>query len=288
MPAIGGDAKEEASTYSAFCTCSCHFSPHSAPSMRLEASRCRLLVRVPPAASKTLAILTLLHLAVSSLAAEELVSNGGFERGFDGWTRWGQNAKLITLDTASFRSGTNCARIPKGHNALYFTHPLAPGQAYELSFAYRLAGANPSGQVALGFFKQGGGLNSAGSQKFKLLPPVGQDAGQWTEFRQVFLPTAVTSSAQFAFTAGDGSTFWLDDVSLRAVPRPAGLVEPSLPWEGQAGWEATLGQMGRPGPMAGSGWNIAILPPGQPSRRPVLSLSPASSPAGWMAPPIQS
>ncbi len=28
-----------------------------------------------------------------------------------------------------------------------------PGQAYELSFAYRLAGPNPAGQVGLGFFK---------------------------------------------------------------------------------------------------------------------------------------
>ena len=179
-----------------------------------------------------LAAVPALCLPFSAPAAEQLVPNGGFERGFDGWTRWGQNAKLITLEAGRTRSGTNCARIQHGHNALYFTRPLTPGQAYELSFAYCLAGANPSGQVALGFFKQGGGLNSAGAQKFKLPPSAGQDTNPWTQFRQVFLPTAVTSSAQFAFTAGDGSTLWLDEVSLRAVPRPAGLAEPTLPWEG--------------------------------------------------------
>ena len=179
-----------------------------------------------------LGLLTALGLTCSAPAAEQLVPNGSFEHGFDGWTRWGQNAKLITLATNAARSGTNCARIEHGHNALYFTQPLTPGQAYELSFAYRVAGPNPAGQVALGFFKPGGGLNSAGAQKFRLLPPAGQDASQWTDFHQVFLPTAVTSSAQFAFTASDGSTLWLDEVSLRAVPRPAGLREPTLPWEG--------------------------------------------------------
>ena len=178
------------------------------------------------------AVLAALCLSFPALAAEQLVRNGSFEKGFDGWTRWGQNASLITLGTGSARSGTNCARIQKGHNALYFTHPLTPGQAYELSFAYRLAGPNPSGQVALGFFKRGGGLNSAGSQKLKLVLPAGSDTNHWAEFRQVFLPTAATASCQFAFTAGDGSVLWVDDVSLRAAPRPADLTEPTLPWEG--------------------------------------------------------
>ena len=32
----------------------------------------------------------------SSQAADNLVPNGGFESGFTGWTRWGQNASIIT------------------------------------------------------------------------------------------------------------------------------------------------------------------------------------------------
>jgi hypothetical protein len=182
-----------------------------------------------------LAILSLVAALAGGMAAsaaEPLVRNGGFENGFEGWTRWGQNANLITLETGPGKSGTHCARIQHGHNALYFTAPLSPGQAYELQFAYRLAGQTPTGQVALGFFKPGGGLRSAGGQNLKLTLPAGLSSNQWVEFHQVFLPTAITSSGQFAFTAGDGCTLWIDDVSLRAVARPAELAEPTLPWEG--------------------------------------------------------
>ena len=177
-------------------------------------------------------LLAALPLAWAASAAEELVANGGFEQRFDAWTRWGQNSALITLETNGVRSGASCARIQHGHNALYFTHPLAPGQAYELSFAYRLAGANPAGQVALNFSKPGGGLRSAGVQLLKILPAADAGTNDWAEFHQTFLPTASTASGQFAFTAGDGSTLWLDNVSLRAVPRPANLAEPAPPWEG--------------------------------------------------------
>ena len=134
--------------------------------------------------------LVLLAAALGCPAAENLVPNGGFENGFANWTRWGKNADLITLDTALARSGTNSARIQHGQNALYFNCPLQPEQAYELRFAYRLAGANPSGQVALGFFKPGGALRSAGGQNFKLVPAVAGASTDWTDFHQVFLPTA--------------------------------------------------------------------------------------------------
>jgi hypothetical protein len=179
-----------------------------------------------------LAILAALPFPPSARAADELVPNGGFESGFDGWTRWGKNASLIKADAKVFHSGTNAASIQHGHNALYFTHALDATKAYELRLAYRLEGGNPSGQIALNFSKEGGGLRSAGFQLLKLLPPTGPDASAWTEFKQVFLPTAVTTGCQFAFTAGDGSTLWIDDVSLRAVPRPADLAQPTLPWEG--------------------------------------------------------
>ncbi len=181
---------------------------------------------------RVLIVLVALCLLPRAGAADELVGNGGFEKGWEGWTRWGQNASLIALETGLARSGTNSARIQHGHNALYFTCPLNPGQAYELTFAYRLAGANPSGQVALNFSKAGGGLRSAGVQIFKLAAPPTAGSAAWAEFRQVFLPTSITASCQFAFTAGNGSTLWIDDASLRAVPRPPELAEPTLPWEG--------------------------------------------------------
>ena len=187
--------------------------------------------RTPPFA-RLLLIGLLLPAALFSRAADNLVPNGGFENRFSGWTRWGQNSSLITLDQAQARSGTNCARIQFGHNALYFSRPLNPGQAYELRFAYRLAGANPAGRVTLGFSKADGPLRSAGSQIFKFAPPSGRTSAEWSEFRQVFLPTSITATCQFAFAAGEGSTLWLDEVSLQVVPRPADMAQPTLPWEG--------------------------------------------------------
>jgi hypothetical protein len=178
-------------------------------------------------------VLCLCVLAICAChAADNLGPGGGFENGFTGWTRWGKNADLITLDKGLAHSGTNSARIQHGHNALYFSHSVTAGQAYELRFAYRLAGANPSGQVALNFSKTDGPLRSAGVQILKLATPADQGGTLWTEFHRVFLPTAVAAACQFAFSAGDGSTLWVDDVSLRAVARPAEMAEPMLPWEG--------------------------------------------------------
>jgi hypothetical protein len=205
--------------------------PFGQHALTSSATKCETS-RPPAPLPRALTVLILLTLSFSALAADELVPNGGFEKGFGGWTRWGRNANLITLDSALAHSGTNSARIQHGHNALYFTHALDAGQAYELRFAYRLAGGNPSGQATLAFSKKGGGLRSAGAQIFKLAPPTTQESAKWTEFRQVFLPTPVTFSCQFAFAAGDGATLWIDDVSLRAVPRTARLAEPMLPWEG--------------------------------------------------------
>ena len=131
--------------------------PVLASTLRLRALHCRLiwLTCLAP------------FIAGSSRAAENLVPNGGFESGFTGWTCWGQNADLITLDTGLAHSGTNSARIQHGHNALYFSHPLNPQQAYELRFAFRLTGANPSGQISLGFSKAGGTLRSAVAQPWR-------------------------------------------------------------------------------------------------------------------------
>lgn len=161
-----------------------------------------------------------------------LLSNGGFEDGFKGWSRWGANAELVTLEQRAAYSGTNAARIQHAKNALYFSTPLSPGQAYELTFFYRLEGENLSGQTALGYRKQGGALNSAGREIFKLTPPSGKVAGQWAEFRKTFLPNSQAVACQFTFTADAGATLWLDDVSLRKVARPAGLAEPPDPWAG--------------------------------------------------------
>ncbi len=160
-----------------------------------------------------------------------MISNGGFEAGLKGWTRWGKNANLITLESGAANSGTNAVKIVHGHNALVVNSPVAAGKAYEISLFERLAGENPAGQIAISYSTEGGAFRSAGFKLFKIVPS-GKEPGDWTNFRQVFVPPAVAVSAQFAFTALDGSTIWLDDISLREVPRPSELAEPPAAWDG--------------------------------------------------------
>jgi len=164
-------------------------------------------------------------------ASREMISNGGFERGLDGWTAWGRNADLITIDSRSAHSGRSSARIEAGHNALYTIVPMRAGQAYELRFFYRLTGAKPDAQVALNYSAKGGGHRSGG---FKVISiPAGKaKASGWAEIRQVFMPPAVAASCQIAFQANGETVLWVDDVSLKQVARPAGLKAPPAPWDG--------------------------------------------------------
>jgi len=162
-------------------------------------------------------------------ATNEVVVNGGFENGFNNWTRWGPNAGLITLDHGA-HSGTNCARIGAGKNALYFNADLSFEKAYEIAFLYRLEGANPARQLSISFTTEDGGFRSAGFQSYKIEAPT--NSANWAQFRQTFVPTATAVSGQFTFAGDTSSTLWVDDVSLREVPRPTGLATPAAPWEG--------------------------------------------------------
>lgn len=170
--------------------------------------------------------------ATAAWGGQELALNGGFENGFENWTRWGENAALLTMETTAPHSGANCARIDHGHNALYFTIPMPPERAYELRFFYRQESADPSSQVALNYYKKDGAFRSAGYELAQIVPPEGNNTGEWQEFRKVFMPSSSTASCQVAFSTEKGTTLWIDDVSVMKVPRPAGLEPPPDPWEG--------------------------------------------------------
>lgn len=170
-------------------------------------------------------------IARAQAASLDMIANGGFERGLEGWTAWGRNADLITIDYKIAHSGRSSVRIEAGHNALYTTVPVRAGQAYEIRFFCRLTGAKPGAQVALSYSTRGGGHRSAG---FKLIPiiPGKPNASGWAQIRHVFMPTAIAASCQVAFQAEGETVLWVDDVSLKKVARPAGLSTPPAPWDG--------------------------------------------------------
>jgi hypothetical protein len=222
------------------------------------------------------------HAPPAAPESRELAPIGGFENGFQGWTCWGQNADRITLETTATHSGGKSARVLYGHNALYFQVPVAPGQAYELRFFHHLEGDSPKGQVTLSFSRKGGALRSAGSAVFDIRSaPAGStpDTRPWSEFRQVFLPTQSAAQCQFAFQVDEDSALNLDDVSLRAVPRPAELAEPPDPWQGLK--HRTTAKTSRP-----STFPKGSLPAGARTARPWPESSGRSTASGasWTSP----
>ncbi len=179
-------------------------------------------------------IFLLVFLAVNGKAADisELVPSGGFEQGFNGWTLWGTNSDLITLDTKIAHTGFNSARISAGHNALYFQVPMTPSKAYEIKFFYQLIGRDTNAELALSYSSKKGSHRSAG---FQIIPiPAVKTTGMagWTEMRKVFMPSISTASCQVAFQCKGETILQLDDVSLKEVPIPAGLKPLPDPWAG--------------------------------------------------------
>ena len=189
------------------------------------------LIPTSPIGSGLLLVASLMA-AAAAHSAEQRVVNGGFENGFEGWTRWGNNSSLITLESGKAHSGAKAARIQHGHNGLLFNCDLQPGQAYSIRFWYRLEGENPFGQVVLSYSTDGGKMRSAGFKILKISPAEHSAPGSWSEFSEVFMPTPVTTSCQVLFNTSENTTLWLDDVSLTSVARPADLTEPNSPWDG--------------------------------------------------------
>jgi hypothetical protein len=163
-----------------------------------------------------------------------MIPNGGFEQGLDRWTAWGPNADFISIDSTIAHSGKSSARIRAGRNALCIQVPMTPAKAYEIRFFYRLEGTNPSAQAALNYYVKSGPHRSAGFKLISIAPAKAANASGWSEMRQVFMPSVTTQSCQIAFEAKGDSVFWVDDVSVREVPRPVGLKASPAPWEGLA------------------------------------------------------
>ena len=171
-------------------------------------------------------------LPVAGHASNELLVNGGFEHGLAGWKSWPGSSPLIAIDHSKSHSGLNSARINYGHVDLCYDRSLKPGQAYALHFFYQLGGENPSAQVNLSFRTPGGENRSAGFKAFTIAQSTNGHEASWNEFQAVFMASPTTTKCQIAFRAEWNSTLWLDDVSLTAVQKPDGLVEPPDPWLG--------------------------------------------------------
>jgi hypothetical protein len=173
-------------------------------------------------ASKHLALFCLALATCLSLArpaAADLVINGGFETGnFNGWTQSGDtrntgvgNAALLAARGGSVHSG-NFAAFFGPLTLGFITQDLAttPGTTYALDFWLAHPITDP-GQGVEWLVRAGGNtlLDSHDTPNF-----------DYREFTFTFTATSDSTPLQFGFAEPPGF-FFLDDVSVNAVPEPS-------------------------------------------------------------------
>ena len=157
-----------------------------------------------------LLVLLPLALAAGRLAAQNLVTNGGFETGdFTGWTHDSYFYGIAFFDSGS-HSGTYNLGLGSGSDwTLSQDLATEAGQTYELSFWLSVKeGSYPDDPFAVN-------VDSFNLFTAASLP----DTNAYNKYS--FLFTAASASSTLSFIHHNHSYFYLDDVSVTAVPEPA-------------------------------------------------------------------
>jgi hypothetical protein len=148
--------------------------------------------------------------------AANLVVNGDFETGnFSSWTQSGNTGYTEVYNVAAYvHSGTYSSRFGPMSTLGYIEQPLTTvaGEAYVLSFWLR-NGSNPTPTLHNRFqVEWAGSLVPSGSFDDMAVQP-------YTQYS--YNVTASTTSTLLKFgLRNDPSWFYLDDVSVSAVPEP--------------------------------------------------------------------
>jgi len=150
-----------------------------------------------------------------ALSAQNLVVNGGFEAGdWTGWTisqPYGMRVFDATSEDATIHSGSFTAGLGSTPATdLSQTLATVAGQTYELSYWLQVRTSTPPNDefiATIGDQTLFSGTN---------LP----ETNDYTEYSYVFV--ALSDSTTLTFTSYDPpSYFYLDDVSVTAVPEPS-------------------------------------------------------------------
>lgn len=154
-----------------------------------------------------------------SAAHASLIQNGTFEGGLAPWTISSFDPNAVFQYATNFgHSPTSSVMFGAANGFIRLEQPVAivAGQAYQLTFWIhnlgvgndQLQGTYSNGQIE---FSVGLGMDTL----------VGTELEQWVEVSVNFI--AQMNATEFAFSGRDGAAaFYIDDVTLTAVPAPAG------------------------------------------------------------------
>ncbi|HEX4771387.1 MAG TPA: carbohydrate binding domain-containing protein [Bryobacteraceae bacterium] len=151
-------------------------------------------------------------LVIPGIASADLVFNGGFETGdFTGWILSG-NPIAGTVDTANPHSGSYAADLIAAGSPTFMAQSLTTtsGTKYDLTYFLDVSSDSTGGPVE--FIAQVNGVTVFDQ---KDIPPQ-----PYTGYSFPFLATGTSTDLKFGFRNDPGS-FFLDDVSVAAVPEPS-------------------------------------------------------------------
>jgi hypothetical protein len=161
-----------------------------------------------PSPKILLALTAAAALSFAHPASANLITNPGFEDGFNGWTATGSGIVVGTFFGTSPHSGSSQAAFTLPGGSLSQSVATTPGASYTINFFLALAGVNPV-STSVSF----GGVS--------LLNTIFAPSFGYTEF--TFNVTASTASTDlsFLYTFVSGRTvIFLDDVSVTPVGVP--------------------------------------------------------------------
>ena len=151
---------------------------------------------------------------VSGSEGTELLTNGGFETGLNGWTdTLGTDAALSSVSDVSVHSGISALRITGSGSAIRaqdITSQLRGNQAYEVGGWTRVTNIS-SGERRIGVSFYLGSEHVATYYR-------GTQAAEWAETRWSFVsPPGFDRAIIWASRKSDNSTLYVDDLTLHSI-----------------------------------------------------------------------
>jgi hypothetical protein len=151
---------------------------------------------------------------IPTIASADVVFNGGFETGdFTGWILSG-NPIPGKVDTTNPHSGSFAADLNALGSQSFMAQPLTttPGAMYNLAYFLDISPDSTGGPVE--FLAQINGVTVFDQTN---IPPQ-----PYTRYSFAFVATGASTEIKFGFR-NDPGAFFLDDVSVTAVPEPSSI-----------------------------------------------------------------